>query len=381
METTYIQEKGPVTTSRGHSQKKSTPFFKGIPIQKKLAIGSSNDAYEVEADRVADQVVGMSEGQINTSPKTGALVQRKCAACSQEEEIQKKPIADSITPLVQKAGMKSSGGGMASTSLTQQINSSMGGGHNMDSSTKGFMESRFGSNFSDVKIHTGSQAVQMSRDLNAQAFAVGNDVYFNEGKYNPSSTTGKHLLAHELTHTLQQGIGLNRKIQRYHHEDCDTKLDLKPHIWPADHLAKTMVSNSITELSKGTISARVNGLLTKYFRSNSASTVKTVLGVYNKIKAAFDADKYTYECETGCTSGNAYTYKVWSDIHLCMDHWRGKANKCLASVIIHEFSHYYGGTTDHQYFTECNSKTAPSSLTVAQAVDNGDSYEGFAYEL
>ncbi len=197
------------------SNGKTKPFVNSSLrlIQKKLAIGSSNDAYEVEADRVADQVVGMNESQINQTNQAGALVQRKCAGCSQEEEIQKKPIADTITPLIQMSGTKSAGEGMASASLTQQINSSKGGGHSMDQGTKGFMESRFGTDFSAVKIHTNSTAVQMSRDINAQAFAVGNDVYFNEGKYNPSSTAGKHLLAHELTHTIQQG-GKETGIQK-----------------------------------------------------------------------------------------------------------------------------------------------------------------------
>jgi hypothetical protein len=74
----------------------------------------------------------------------------------------------------------------------------------MDSATQSFMESRFGTDFSNVKIHTGDDAVQMSRALGAQAFTVGSDIYFNSGKYNPSSESGKHLLAHELTHTVQQ---------------------------------------------------------------------------------------------------------------------------------------------------------------------------------
>jgi hypothetical protein len=76
------------------------------------------------------------------------------------------------------------------------------------------MESRFGTDFSDVKIHTGSEAVQMSKELNAQAFTVGNNIYFNEGKYSPNSHAGKHLLAHELTHTVQQGGVMQKKIQK-----------------------------------------------------------------------------------------------------------------------------------------------------------------------
>jgi len=89
----------------------------------------------------------------------------------------------------------------------------------MDSGTKSFMESRFREDFSDVKIHTGNYAVQMSQELNAQAFTVGNDIYFNSGEYDVSSNKGKHLLAHELTHTMQQGGSdksseVQSKIQR-----------------------------------------------------------------------------------------------------------------------------------------------------------------------
>lgn len=144
--------------------------------------------------------------------QTGSLVQRKCASCEQEEKIQKKPLAESITPLIQRSSSEK--GGEASTHVENQINSSKGNGASMDGETKNFMETRFGTDFSDVKIHTGSQAVQMSRELNAQAFTVGNDIYFNEGKYSPNSESGKHLLAHELTHTVQQTGGIRRKIQK-----------------------------------------------------------------------------------------------------------------------------------------------------------------------
>jgi hypothetical protein len=82
----------------------------------------------------------------------------------------------------------------------------------MDGSTQTFMESRFGFEFSDIKIHNDEEAVQMNRQLNAKAFTAGNDIYFDEGQYNPATTEGKFLLAHELTHTLQQDNAEN--IQR-----------------------------------------------------------------------------------------------------------------------------------------------------------------------
>ncbi|MDC8005362.1 DUF4157 domain-containing protein [Aureisphaera galaxeae] len=189
----------------------SSPFVGAQTIKRKLAIGASNDVYEVEADRVADRVVGMGNSQVDSLTQTGSLVQRKCANCNKEESIQKKPIAETITPMIQKKG---EGTGIASKALTQQIGQSKGGGHKMDQGTQSFMENRFGADFSQVNIHTGAEAIQMSRELSAKAFTVGNDIYFNEGQYSPESHSGKHLLAHELTHTIQQGgIGKN-KIQR-----------------------------------------------------------------------------------------------------------------------------------------------------------------------
>ncbi|NHN27101.1 DUF4157 domain-containing protein [Flavobacterium jejuense] len=184
--------------------KAKASFFAPAPIiQKKMSVGAENDSYEVEADNMANKVMRMQTPNQQNVSHTGALVQRKCAAC-EEDKIQKKPLAETITPLIQRFS-NSESGGQAPSHIESQINSSRGSGSSMDYGTKHFMESRFGTDFSNVKIHTGSQAVQMSRELNAQAFTVGNDIYFNEGKYSPNSDSGKHLLAHELTHTVQQG--------------------------------------------------------------------------------------------------------------------------------------------------------------------------------
>jgi Domain of unknown function (DUF4157)/L,D-transpeptidase catalytic domain len=200
-----IVEKKPTEASKGS-------FFKPV-IQKKLSIGSPNDSYEAEADHVADKVMRMKEPTQQNVTQTGSLIQKKCTHC-QEEELRKKPLAESITPLIQRRSTESGGESHAPSHVESQINSSRGGGSSMDHGTQHFMESRFGTDFSGVRIHTGSQAVQMSKELNAQAFTVGNDVYFNEGKYSPNSDSGRHLLAHELTHTVQQNGGIGRKIQK-----------------------------------------------------------------------------------------------------------------------------------------------------------------------
>jgi hypothetical protein len=73
------------------------------------------------------------------------------------------------------------------------------------------MSTALGYDFSDVTIHTDAQAVRLNRELNAQAFTQGKDIYFNEGKFDPTSRSGQHLLAHELAHVMQQTGG---QIQR-----------------------------------------------------------------------------------------------------------------------------------------------------------------------
>jgi hypothetical protein len=180
--------------------------LQGVYIQRKLSIGSVDDPLEQEADTMADTIMRMPEQP---------FVQRKCAHCDEEEKVQRKPLAASITPFIQTKGAD---GGTASDTVTQQINTTSGSGGRMDGHTQSFMQSRFGTDFSNVKIHTSDYAVQMSRELNAQAFTVGSDIYFNSGKYNPSSDSGKHLLAHELTHTVQQG-GADIKKSPLEHRD------------------------------------------------------------------------------------------------------------------------------------------------------------------
>ena len=183
-------------------------------IQTKLTIGQPNDKYEQEADAMADQVMRMSQ---NESP-----IQRKCEEC-EEEELQMKPISESITPFIQMEPLeeeeaivqaKPEGGSLnTSASLSNQLNRSKGGGSGLPNGTNQYMSNAFGTDFSNVRVHTDSKAVQMNRSLGARAFTHGNDVYFNKGEYSPSSGKGKHLLAHELTHVVQQN-GASPLIQR-----------------------------------------------------------------------------------------------------------------------------------------------------------------------
>jgi len=175
-----------------------------------LTIGASNDKYEQEADRVADQVMRMPEPAIQRSAG--------CSSCGEldEEQIQTKPIGDQITPLVQRqeepeeeeepaqlkvlSGRSPPVGG----SLHNQIKSLKGGGQPLPESSRTFFESRFGRGFNDVRVHTDAKAAKQAKSVSAQAFTTGKDIVFGDGQYSPQTRQGKHLLAHELVHTIQQ---------------------------------------------------------------------------------------------------------------------------------------------------------------------------------
>ncbi|MFN8499782.1 MAG: DUF4157 domain-containing protein [Anaerolineae bacterium] len=190
-------------------------------IQAKLTVGPPDDMYEWEADRVADQVTGPSSGP--------TLVQRQADGEEEEEAVQTKPAAGAITPLVQREGDEDAedevqtkrlqrspadGGFEASSSLESRLSSQKGSGSPLPDSVRSSMEPRFGADFGDVRIHTGSEAVQMNREVSAQAFTHGHDIYMGEGKYSPDTSEGQHLLAHELTHVVQQTGAGDSGVQR-----------------------------------------------------------------------------------------------------------------------------------------------------------------------
>jgi len=172
-------------------------------IQAKLMVGQPGDKYEQEADRVAEQVMRMPEPLVRQL-KEG------------EELIQTKLLAEQITPLVQRQveeeeeeeiiQTKSDGDTTPEVAhnLESQIRAIQGGGKPLTESERAYFESRFDYDFGHVRVHTDAQAAGSARAVNARAFTVGQDVVFGEGYYAPETSAGKNLMAHELTHVVQQ---------------------------------------------------------------------------------------------------------------------------------------------------------------------------------
>ncbi|MEM7105400.1 MAG: DUF4157 domain-containing protein [Bacteroidota bacterium] len=166
--------------------------------------------------------------QPSVQTKTEEVVQRQCTECtlSSEHQSSTKPDQHSDVDPIPSEGFESKENNTESSLLQLQnkgppsenvdieasLNASKGSGYQMSDDVKTSMESSFDADFSDVKIHTDDKAADMNHELSAQAFTHGTDIYFNEGTYNPNSSDGKHLLAHELTHVVQQnGDKVSRK--------------------------------------------------------------------------------------------------------------------------------------------------------------------------
>lgn len=267
-------------------------------VQAKLKIGQPGDKYEQEADRVAEQVMRMPEPKTSQRATVGGQapdmrIQRLCPECEEEvhrqpmeeeeeeETLQTKPLADQITPLVQRQiepeeeeeeeeeaslQAKLADGALLQrqekepeeeeeepiqtklakgvqvqrreeepekeeeepiqtkridnqtprgrSDLADQIRSLKGSGQPLPQSTCDFFEPRFGHDFGQIRVHTDDQAAETARAVNARAFTVGRDVVFGAGQYKPGTEAGRQLIAHELTHTIQQKKESHYRVQR-----------------------------------------------------------------------------------------------------------------------------------------------------------------------
>ncbi len=161
------------------------------PIQAKLAVSQPNDPYEQEADRVADRVLRMPTQALQRACATCAAGGSPCPTCEDKSRglVQRKvqSHADSSLP-----------------SVSDNFVNNLGVGRPLDTSTRLFMESRFGQDFGRVRVHTGTRAADSARAVHALAYTVGRSIVFSPEHFAPGTLAGNRLLAHELTHVLQQ---------------------------------------------------------------------------------------------------------------------------------------------------------------------------------
>jgi len=239
---------------------------RNLPIQAKLTIGQPNDKYEQEANRVADQVMCMSDADVAQRVESGNVqpmrIQRMCPECDgemaqrqpmeEEEEmlqpklngefLQRQPMEEEEEMLqpklkgefLQRQPMEDEEEELqakempgqtptVAPNLESRINSLKGGGQPLDFATRSFFEPRFGHNFSNVRVHADSSSADTAKSINARAFTLGNHVVMGSGEYQPKSQSGQRLLGHELTHVVQQNGGASVGLQRAPTPFADTQ--------------------------------------------------------------------------------------------------------------------------------------------------------------
>ena len=193
-----------IKSSTGSHPEKQQFFFSPVKVQPKLEIGSANDPYEQEADAMAERVMYMGTGEIHSS----SFFKPAPQSVQRESEDEKKKLRRSCTDCEKekKLRLKESGAsGSFSLSRTEGYLSGINsGGQTISDSVRSFFEPRFGYDFSNVKIHNDSEAFESARGLNSLAYTHGNNIVFGAGQYSPENEKGKRLLAHELTHVIQQ---------------------------------------------------------------------------------------------------------------------------------------------------------------------------------
>jgi hypothetical protein len=193
-------------------------------IQAKLTVGAADDQYEVEADNVAKQVMSaasVTEGVQRESPEEEEMMLKRAdiqRESPDEEEmmlkradIQRESLDEEEMMLkradIQRSSADLSGSFDVDDNVENQINGMKGGGQALPGASKDFFESSFGQDFGDVRVHASSEADSLNRSIGARAFTQGTDIFMRPNEFSPDSTSGRELLAHELTHVVQQTGG------------------------------------------------------------------------------------------------------------------------------------------------------------------------------
>ena len=322
-------------------------------VHAKLELTTPGDSYEREADRMADFVMRRQYTGIPTEMPSAVSV---------------------VHPTISRSVSGSEG--VAVDAATEDgINASRGGGQPMPEALRSQMESGFGADFSGVRLHTDSRAADLSQGIQAKAFTYGNDIYFNRGQYSPDTSTGQHLIAHELTHVVQQSgkVGREEESDTQNLSLLDEKLKSKieticetvksrlegyneekqkqstpdisfqpPNIFLIEKAYKLHISTNIKKIIK--TNQEIINLLTKLKENINKITINIKDGdkIININK---NNEMLVVLCETTSGQGKIHV------INCYIKRWEKAPLEEKAFTIIHEFSHMWTNSDDSCYFS------------------------------
>lgn len=208
-------------------------------VQAKLKTGQPGDKYEREADAVADKVISCYPPQVSQQAEEEKIDQKPLLQTKPEEELQPKAEEEpdiqqlpeeedkvQAMPVEENEVQAKDGKGSVPSGFEGKLDASKSGGSPLPQSTIAQVEPHVNADLSGVRVHTDNNAVQLNQSLGSQAFANQNHIFFNEGKFNPGTTSGDHLIAHEVTHTVQQGAAVKKKpVEEEQPEEVQMKTD------------------------------------------------------------------------------------------------------------------------------------------------------------
>lgn len=196
-------------------------------LQREMEDKGEEAVQSAAEEEEAVQTKGEQEEAVQSAVEEEEAVQAKGeeesiqSAAEEEEAVQANAEEEAVQPAEKEEAVQAkednSGKAVKAQSRAYGIESTLfqekGKGKPIEAGTRELMEKKFGADFSRVRIHTGQKAQMMSQKIQAKAFTHGYDIFFNKGQYQPETSQGKHLLAHELTHTLQQKGITQKQLQ------------------------------------------------------------------------------------------------------------------------------------------------------------------------
>ena len=244
-------------------------------LQRRVAVGRLDDPLEHEADRAADRAVRI------VAPETGVggggpLLGRKCSTCEEQETV---PLRFKRVPDNDAAVCR------APPAADEAVSSP---GQPLDADMQAFMEARFDHDFSTVRVHCDARAAESANAVNARAYVVGNDIVFGQDEYDPGTTKGKWLIAHELVHVVQQQNSSN-----FH-----------PALQRAAKKAKTSAGEFVADPYDAMVQPGYRGIVTGYgaditikFKANERVDAEKIAFVQTALSVKDDKVHNKYEGE------------------------------------------------------------------------------------
>lgn len=303
----------------------------------------------------------------------------------------------------------SAGSGISvSSQMEGRLNSMQGGGQVMPDGLRNMMERGFNRDFSQVRLHTDSEAASLSSSINAKAFTHGNDIYFNQGQFSPNTSEGQKLMAHELTHVVQGGGKVGRDTDNdpcnsHYVDNNNNKVEYmgnnkQCNYYPVNRtLLKSMIDNAINALDSVGSDTYITNLFHYCFVNpltcpngiDYSSFVSVVRSKYTTIKNSIDTEKVidgeNLRCGgpttpgyaiLGCTSYDSKNNNVIFIDKNIINSLYPNDSSAVYHTIIHEIAHEKAGAHDYVYFSEV-SKYSGNTLS-NPLTNNADSYSTFA---